>query len=75
MSFHITVKDRNEVVLATLPEVDMGITVEDFKTLFLSEWQDGKKLSIHRVRLTVEEQRGMVLDNPRNELRTYIDAP
>lgn len=77
MSISITVKDRKEQVIATLPKVDMGMKVQDFKKLFISECEMARKRKLYpeRIRFTVNEARGKPLADHTKPIKTYIDNP
>jgi len=77
MSINITVKDRKEQVIASFPKVDMSMTVQDFKKLFLSDCESIKKRKLYpaRVRFTLKEQRGAPLADTQAKLSKYIDTP
>ena len=57
MSINVTVKDRKDEVIATFPKVDMQMTVQDFKKLFLTECEPIRKKKLYpaRLRFTVTE--------------------
>ena len=63
MSISITVKDRKEDVIASLPKVKKDMTVQEFKKLFLKECEMAKKKNLYpaRIRFTVNEARGTAL--------------
>ena len=77
MSINVTVKDRKDDVIATFPKVDMQMTVQDFKKLFLTECEPIRKKKLYpaRLRFTVTEQRGTVLADPKGKMSQYIDTP
>ena len=77
MSINITVKDRKDEVMCTFPKVDMTMTVQDFKKLFLTDCEAAKKKKLYpsRLRFTVNEQRGTALADPTKKMSDYIDSP
>ena len=77
MSISVTVKDRKEQVIATMPKVDMGMSVQDFKKLFLTECEMAKKRKLYpeRLRFTVNEARGTALGDHTKPLKHYIENP
>ena len=77
MSINITVKDRNEQTLINLPSVEMEMTVQEFKKLFLSECEIAKKkkLSAPRLRFTVNAADGTPLSDVTKQLSQYIEEP
>ena len=77
MSINVTVKNRKEEVICTLPKVEMGMTVQDFKKLFLKECDYAKKKKLYpeRLRFTVNEARGTPLADHSKKMSTYIETP
>ena len=74
MSISITVKDRKEQVIASMPKVDMSMKVQDFKKLFLTECEMAKKKKLYpeRLRFTVNEARGAALTDHTKPMSHYI---
>ena len=74
MSIDITVKDRKEQTLVTLPKVKNTMTVQDFKKLFLKECEMAKKKKLYpeRLRFTVSEIRGKPLTDHTKPISHFI---
>ena len=77
MSIAITIKDRKEEVICTIPKVEPGMTVQEFKELFLTECDMAKKRKLYhsRLRFTVNEARGTALTDHTKQLSHYIKSP
>ena len=74
MSINITVKDRKEDVIVSLPKVSKDMTVQEFKKLFLKECEMAKKRKLYpaRLRFTVNEARGTPLNDFDKPMSHYI---
>ena len=74
MSINITIKDRKEATLVTLPKVAKNMTVQDFKKLFLKECEMAKKRKLYpaRLRFTVNEIRSTALTDHTKPMSHYI---
>ena len=75
MSINVTVKNRKDEVIASMPKVDMGMTVQDFKKLFLSECEMARKKKLYpaRLRFTINEARGAALADHTKKMSHYIE--
>ena len=74
MSLNITIKDRKEDIILTLPKVDKKMSVQDFKKLFLKECEMAKKRKLYpeRLRFTVDEVRGTPLTDHTKPMSHFI---
>ena len=74
MSLNITIKDRKEDIILTLPKVDKKMSVQDFKKLFLKECEMAKKCKLYpeRLRFTVGEVRGTPLTDHTKPMSDFI---
>ena len=75
MSINITVKDRSEKVLITFENIEMDMTVQDFKKLFVAEclYAKSKNLYPARLRFTVNEASGIPLTDVTKQMSHYIE--
>ena len=77
MSINITVKDRKGEEIVTLQGIELGMTVYEFKKLFLRDCQmaSAKKLNPDRLRFTVNEVTGAAMSDDTKDLTHYIAEP
>ena len=75
MSINITVRDRNELSLINFPSVDMTMTVQEFKKLFVADCELAKKQKLYpaRLRFTVNSASGAPLADQTKQLSHYIE--
>ena len=77
MSIEITVKDRKEQVIATFTDVEIGMTVAEFRSKFCMEcdFARQKKLVPQRARFTINEMRGEAMTDLKKPLSHYVQDP